>query len=235
LPTHVTSIETGSRNATSQVRALCPVLSRFISRVSISRLDATLISVNLLVLVAAVLVLPRWGTESEGRMQTETQPLVADALTQAAVLAAEPAAVVLAAEPAAPTESNTTSIPTIPAVIPAALPLGPAQVEAEAVKTSAANAEEQAIPGYASRPAVIHLTALAMRRAQGCHPRGHAVGTAQVFVTFDPKGMVSAARLEGEPLASAPVSRCILDHARAIRIPRFHGEPFTYSESVTLR
>ena len=94
---------------------------------------------------------------------------------------------------------------------------------------------DDGIPDYVSRPAVIHLTGIAIRRAQRCHPRGHAVGTARVFVTFAPNGTVSDARIDGEPLASAPVSRCILDHARSIRIARFNGEPFTYVPTVTLR
>jgi hypothetical protein len=94
---------------------------------------------------------------------------------------------------------------------------------------------EEAIPQYVSKPAVIHLTGIAIRRAQACHPSGHAVGTARVFVTFAPNGRVSDARLEGEPLASAPVARCILDHLRAIRMAKFNGEPFTFVRSITLR
>jgi hypothetical protein len=61
------------------------------------------------------------------------------------------------------------------------------------------------------------------------------VGTAQVYVTFAPNGRVVAARLEGEPLASAPVARCLLDQARSISLPKFEGEPFTIRQTITLR
>ena len=73
-----------------------------------------------------------------------------------------------------------------------------------------------------------------LRRAARCHPFGHAVGTALVTVTFAPSGKVSHATLQGEPLASAPVGECVLAHARSVIIPRFNGEPFKLSESVTL-
>jgi hypothetical protein len=94
---------------------------------------------------------------------------------------------------------------------------------------------DDGVPTYVYRPAVVHLTHLALRRAQRCDPLGHAVGTARVFVTFAANGTVSAARLEDEPLASAPVSRCILHHARSIRIHRFDGAPFTFATSITMR
>lgn len=231
LPTRVMTIDARTQLASEQVRALPRVVSRLVSRLNVSRLDAALMGVNLLILVTAVLVLPRWGAESEGSSQAAAQPIAAEA-PKPAVVVVDLAAPAVVAKPPAPTESTIPSTSTTPAVESAA---PRAQAPAEVAKTSQANVEQDAIPSYASRPAVIHLTGIAMRRAQGCHPRGHAVGTALVFVTFDPNGTVSAARLEGEPLASAPVSRCILDHARSIRIPRFHGEPFTYSQSVTLR
>ncbi|MGC4065011.1 MAG: hypothetical protein QM784_10290 [Polyangiaceae bacterium] len=94
---------------------------------------------------------------------------------------------------------------------------------------------DDGLPPYVYRPAVVHLTSLALRRAQRCDPLGHAVGNATVFVTFAPTGTVSAAHIEGEPVASAPVSRCILHHARSVRIARFNGAPFTYAASITMR
>jgi hypothetical protein len=54
-------------------------------------------------------------------------------------------------------------------------------------------------------------------------------------MTFAPDGHVTSARLEGEPIASAPVGKCVLQQARAVRVPPYQGEPFTYRSKVTLR
>jgi hypothetical protein len=97
------------------------------------------------------------------------------------------------------------------------------------------SSEDFEIPSYVSAPVVLHRARVAVRRAERCHPHGHAVGTAQVYVTFGPNGRVVAARLEGEPLASAPVARCLLDQARSISLPKFKGEPFTIRQTITLR
>lgn len=75
----------------------------------------------------------------------------------------------------------------------------------------------------------------AVRNGQECHKEGRSVGTAELFVTFAPSGKVSQAALVGEPIASAPVSRCILDYARAIFLPPFEGPSFTVSRTITLR
>ncbi|HMA96116.1 MAG TPA: hypothetical protein VKP30_25695 [Polyangiaceae bacterium] len=91
------------------------------------------------------------------------------------------------------------------------------------------------IPSYVFKPALIHLTGIAIRRAEHCDPRGHAVGTARVLITFAPNGTVSHVKLEGEPIAGAPVSRCILHHARSIRIAKFNGNAFTYATQITMR
>lgn len=109
------------------------------------------------------------------------------------------------------------SVPTIPEAPPARV----------------SNGED--IPDYVAKANVQLMTDLALRRAQRCHPEGHAVGTAQVFITFAPNGSVTNARLEGEPVASAPVGRCILDHARSIRIAKFEGAGFTYVKSLIMR
>jgi hypothetical protein len=112
---------------------------------------------------------------------------------------------------------------------------------AEATKPLSAKAlvqrqiAESQIPDYVRGPTVLHLIQLALRRAEKCHPGGHAVGTAQVFITFDPNGRSSATRLEGEPVASAPVAECILVHARSVRIPAFEGEAFTARHAITMR
>jgi hypothetical protein len=75
----------------------------------------------------------------------------------------------------------------------------------------------------------------ALRNAGECHKEGRAVGTAELFITFEPSGKVSEARLVGEPVASAPVARCVLDYARTIMLPPFEGPAFTVSRTLTLR
>ncbi len=133
--------------------------------------------------------------------------------------------------------------PARPVAAAPALPTAPGVVEAATTDPSSTPASgsaksatgDETIPDYVSKPEVLNLTGIAMRHAQGCHPRGHAVGTSQVFITFAPNGSVSDARVEGEPLASAPVGVCILDHARSIRIAKFEGAPFTVVQTITLR
>jgi hypothetical protein len=74
-----------------------------------------------------------------------------------------------------------------------------------------------------------------LNTAAHCHEGGRATGTATVVLTFEGKGHVIDARVEGEPIASAPVAGCILTYARSIIVPRFTGEPFTVREPITLR
>jgi hypothetical protein len=105
-----------------------------------------------------------------------------------------------------------------------------------AAQASAASAPEASEPpSYVHGPTVSHRIWLALRRAERCQLDGRAVGSAEVFVTFSPNGRVSAARIEGEPVASAPVARCILDQARSIRIAKFDGDEFTLHQSIVLR
>lgn len=235
LPTRVMDVAVDLDISPSRVSVVERTVSRLVSRLRKSRVEGVLIGVNALIAIAAIVVLPRWGSESAVPSQAAAGLKVSDAPSQAVTVPAAPTPVTIPKTPIAPSvETVVAAVASAPVV--AAVASAPTQAQAGLAKPLTSNAEaEDALPSYASRPAVIHLTGLAMRRAQGCHPRGHAVGTARVFVTFDPKGTVSAARLEGEPLKSAPVSRCILDHARSIRIPRFHGEPFTFSQNVTLR
>jgi hypothetical protein len=74
-----------------------------------------------------------------------------------------------------------------------------------------------------------------VRRAEECHLGGRAVGEARAFLTFQPNGRVSDARLEGEPVASAPVAKCVLNNLRAIVIRPYEGPPFTHIAEVELR
>jgi hypothetical protein len=56
-----------------------------------------------------------------------------------------------------------------------------------------------------------------------------------VLFTFNATGRVEDARIEGEPIASAPVAACILTHARSVIIPKYVGPSFTVAQQITLR
>lgn len=75
----------------------------------------------------------------------------------------------------------------------------------------------------------------AVRKAEQCDLWGRVTGTAQLSITYAPSGRVSRAHLVGEPIASAPVARCILHHARASSVPAFKGRAITVSRKITLR
>jgi hypothetical protein len=91
------------------------------------------------------------------------------------------------------------------------------------------------MPGGLDREIVLQRVRSVLATAAHCHEGGRATGTATVVLTFDGKGRVSDARIEGEPIASAPVAGCILTYARSILIPKFSGSPFTLREPITLR
>lgn len=90
------------------------------------------------------------------------------------------------------------------------------------------------VPAGLYAPSVLHQVYKAMRRAEQCHPEGRVTGDADVIIDFGPDGLVRDARVVGEPVASAPVAHCILAQARAVRISRFEGPPFTLRQSITL-
>ena len=146
----------------------------------------------------------------------------------AAVATTKPAATTTPAAPA-PTTTAKPATPPAPAVTAAA-----AEAPAPAAATPAAPASS-ALPSYVSEPGVRFLTRVAVQRAERtCHRRGRAVGKALVYVTFAQNGRATEARVEGEPIESAPVARCIKDQLYAVVIPKFDGAPFTVSEPITL-
>jgi hypothetical protein len=106
---------------------------------------------------------------------------------------------------------------------------------AEQVASASPAGEPSAIPDGVHPNVLQYRVYLAMKKAEDCHRGGRARGKAQVFMTFAPDGHVTSARLEGEPIASAPVGKCVLQQARAVRVPPYQGEPFTYRSKVTLR
>jgi len=148
------------------------------------------------------------------------------------------AAAPIAAEPAKTSAPLPVTAPAASAASQAAAP-STTVAEPPAAPSPAAPgatiADDGPVPSDVSKRTVLALTAVSAHRAQRCHPNGHAVGTAQAFITFAANGRVSDARLEGEPVASAPVARCILDHLRSTIIPKFKGEPFTIQQQITMR
>jgi hypothetical protein len=91
------------------------------------------------------------------------------------------------------------------------------------------------VPETVNRGRMEYLVNMAARRAEQCHLSGRAVGTATAFVTFASDGIVVDARLEGEPIASAPVATCILNKFRSVIIKPYEGPPFTHSVKIRLK
>lgn len=132
-----------------------------------------------------------------------------------------------------PVSDPAPSPPSVP--VDTQLPAPDAPTTSASASASARDGGEQDIPSYAPAPALLRSTEAAMHRALDCHRGGRAVGSAEVFITFTPNGRVSEARIEGEPIASAPVARCIKEQALAILIPKFDGAPFTITRTLVLR
>jgi hypothetical protein len=75
----------------------------------------------------------------------------------------------------------------------------------------------------------------ARKQALACHEGGRAGGTVNVEIEFAAEGRVSEVVLHGEPIASAPVGRCIESYFKAMLIPSFSGPAFAVKEQLTLR
>ena len=91
----------------------------------------------------------------------------------------------------------------------------------------------EAIPTSVSSELLEKRVSRMLRRAARCPQSAGNRGDTELFVTFGPSGQVIEARLEGAPLADAPVERCILDHARALSLPKFAGDPFTIQRTLS--
>jgi hypothetical protein len=88
-------------------------------------------------------------------------------------------------------------------------------------------------PGYDTRELNARVRQM-IRLASNCHKGGRARGTATLSVRVSPSGYVSEVSLVGEPIASAPVSGCILAYARALRLKPFDGPSIEISRELTL-
>jgi hypothetical protein len=76
---------------------------------------------------------------------------------------------------------------------------------------------------------------LAVGRAKRCHLGGRATGSATVFARFANDGRIDQLEIKGEPIASAPVSKCIATHTGSVAIKPFEGTPFVIRQGITLR
>jgi hypothetical protein len=157
------------------------------------------------------------------------------------------AALALGSRPpsAAPAELAAASPPPVePAPAPAAAPVETISVPAaQTDPVPAASAEPAPAspePAPSSLPAhdqkalegVLHW---GFSRAEACHREGRPSGTVLAIVSFGPEGKVRLARLEGEPIASAAVGKCILSLLRSMMIPAFSGPEFSITRQITLR
>jgi hypothetical protein len=93
----------------------------------------------------------------------------------------------------------------------------------------------ETIPEGVHAPTVLHRIYLAMQRAENCHKGGRAIGTTTVWFTFSPDGAAPEVRLDGEPIASAPVGNCVRAEARKVRVPKYQGDPFIVKHKLRLR
>jgi hypothetical protein len=95
--------------------------------------------------------------------------------------------------------------------------------------------ENKVPPAQPSVPGFEAAMEAAMKRAQNCHRGGRANGTAEIIFTLTPQGHAKDVRLEGEPIASAPVGRCVIAQISALLIPKFEGPALTVRRSITLQ
>jgi hypothetical protein len=89
-------------------------------------------------------------------------------------------------------------------------------------------AEERAVPGFDA------AMKAAVTRALNCHRGGRANGTVEIIFTLTPRGRAKNVRLEGEPIASAPVGVCVISQIKALLVPPFEGPGFTVRRTITL-
>jgi hypothetical protein len=111
-------------------------------------------------------------------------------------------------------------------------PLAPKAADPGAADPSAGDVPSPA-PGYDTRELNARVRQM-IRLASNCHKGGRARGTATLSVRVSPSGYVSEVSLVGEPIASAPVSGCILAYARALRLMPFDGPSIEISRELTL-
>lgn len=161
----------------------------------------------------AIVVLFALGRTPEPARGSEST--AAASTTEFAVIAATP--VTAAPVPEQPEPAPTTRIEAASEVA-AAAPVPAASVQ----------------PAYDARK-LEQVLRWAQRNAEDCHRGGRPTGSARATLTFAPSGRVRDVRLEGEPVASAAVGKCILTYLRSPLIPPFVGPEFSVTREITLR
>jgi hypothetical protein len=92
-----------------------------------------------------------------------------------------------------------------------------------------------ALPSGVDLSKIQYLMNLAMARARRCHLGGRATGDATIYAAFGPDGHVQQVVIKGEPIASAPVSKCITTHASGVAVKPYQGDAFVIRQGITLR
>lgn len=144
---------------------------------------------------------------------------------------------VSASEPAAPSEPEPAPAPAVVAMAEPTKPESTANTESTSEPESAPEPESkaEAVAGAPDEQALARALRWGFARVDECHRGGRAGGTARAIVRFASSGLVEDVRIEGEPIASAPVSRCIVSYLRWMRIPAFEGPSFEVTREFTLR
>jgi hypothetical protein len=88
-----------------------------------------------------------------------------------------------------------------------------------AAPPSASPAPSTASPPAYNEKALREVLTWAFTNAEDCHRGGRTAGSAVASLRFGPSGKVLYATLEGEPIASSSISKCILSYLRSAMIP----------------
>jgi predicted Zn finger-like uncharacterized protein len=85
-----------------------------------------------------------------------------------------------------------------------------------------------------NREAAMAVLGLAASRAPSCKKPDGPAGTAKVYVTFDPNGVVVIANVTGAPIAGTPVAQCVANIFRRVKVAPFSGERASVVKDVTI-
>jgi hypothetical protein len=136
------------------------------------------------------------------------------------------AAPIAEAAPATVTPPVAMAVSTAPSAAEPAVAASPADPAREPAPAAAVGYNQKALEG------ALHW---GIAQAEACHRGGRPTGTARATMTFSPSGKITEFVLEGEPIASAAVGKCVTSYLRSVMIPPFDGSEFTITREITLR
>ncbi len=142
-----------------------------------------------------------------------------------------------ASTPPTPATQAAPTQPTRPASTEPADAPAPAQTTTAAPSdgdTAKPPPETDAVSAVTTDPEFQKQLGRLLHYVEECHKNGRRTGTATLKMSISPRGRVSKAEVIGEPLASAPVARCIVARARAYMLPAFQGDAIEVAPSFTL-